>query len=166
MRDTGRRPVAGKRECRWQQGAVARAFRSPAADARHAGDTGARAIVRHDDCDPAEVVVVERVIRRRVGGLTLETVLRVVLVERGLDRRCAVHHHDAETDEPCGTLTDEQFEALTEALEEEGPEDQDYYINVEVIDMLEAGGADPDLVRVLRKALAGRDEMDVRWERT
>jgi hypothetical protein len=76
-----------------------------------------------------------------------------------------VQLYDAETDEPCGTLTDEQFEVLTDALEEEGPEDRDYYINLEVVEMLEAGGAEPDLVRVLRKALAGREEMDVRWER-
>jgi hypothetical protein len=73
--------------------------------------------------------------------------------------------YDAETDEPCGTLSEEQFEVLVDALEEEGPDDSDYYLNVEVVDMLEGSGTDPDLVRKLRKALAGRDEMDIRWER-
>ncbi|MBI2218838.1 MAG: galactosyldiacylglycerol synthase [Candidatus Rokubacteria bacterium] len=73
--------------------------------------------------------------------------------------------YDAETDEPCGTLSEEQFEILADALEEEGPDDRDYYLNVEVADMIESNGLDPELVRVLRKALAGREEMDIRWER-
>ncbi len=73
--------------------------------------------------------------------------------------------YDAETDEPCGTLSDEQFDVLADALEEEGPADDDYYVDVEVVDMLEGNGADPELVRVLKKALAGREEMDIRWER-
>jgi hypothetical protein len=73
--------------------------------------------------------------------------------------------YDAETDEPCGTLSEEQFELLVDALEEEGPDDRDYYLNVEVVDMIESNGLDPELVRVLRKALAGREEMDIRWER-
>lgn len=73
--------------------------------------------------------------------------------------------YDMESDEPCGTLTEEQFEVLVDALEEEGPEDRDYYVNADVVDMLQASGADPDLVRALRKALAGREEMDIRWER-
>jgi processive 1,2-diacylglycerol beta-glucosyltransferase len=73
--------------------------------------------------------------------------------------------YDAETDEPCGTLSEEQFDLLSDALEEEGPEDRDYYLNVEVVEMLEASASDPDLVRVLKKALGGREEMDIRWER-
>lgn len=73
--------------------------------------------------------------------------------------------YDAEIDEPCGTLTEEQFDALADALDEESPVDQDCYINVDVVDMLEASGADHTLVRVLRKALGGREEMDLRWER-
>jgi hypothetical protein len=72
--------------------------------------------------------------------------------------------YDMDTDEPCGTLTDEQFEVLVDALEEEGTGDRDYFINADVVDMLQANGADPDLLRVLRKALAGRDEMEIRWE--
>ncbi len=36
--------------------------------------------------------------------------------------------YDAATDEPCGTLTDEQFAVLVDALEEESEDDQDYYV--------------------------------------
>jgi len=31
--------------------------------------------------------------------------------------------------------------------------------------MLEEDGGDAEMIRVLREALAGRDGMDVRWER-
>ncbi|HSB62180.1 MAG TPA: galactosyldiacylglycerol synthase [Vicinamibacteria bacterium] len=73
--------------------------------------------------------------------------------------------YEVETDEPCGRLTDSQFQILVDALEEESAEDQDYYINAETIELLETQGADPELTRVLRTALGGRSEMDVRWER-
>ena len=73
--------------------------------------------------------------------------------------------YDASSDEPCGSLTDEQFQALVDALEEEALEDEDYYVNLETVEMLEASGADRSLIRTLRLALADRDEMDIRWER-
>ncbi|PYM16725.1 MAG: galactosyldiacylglycerol synthase [Candidatus Rokuibacteriota bacterium] len=74
--------------------------------------------------------------------------------------------YDMSNDEPCGSLTEEQFQALVDALEEEGLEDEDYYINTETVEMLEASGADRDLIRTLRQALGDREEMDIRWERT
>ena len=73
--------------------------------------------------------------------------------------------YDTSSDEPCGSLTEEQFQALVDALEEEALEDEDYYVNVETVEMLEASGADRDLIRTLRLALADRDEINIRWER-
>jgi len=72
---------------------------------------------------------------------------------------------DAEQDALLGTLSDEQFQSLTESLEEESTTDQDYYIDSGTIDMLEEEAADPGLIGMLRSALGNRDGMDVRWER-
>ena len=76
-----------------------------------------------------------------------------------------VELYDAESDTLLGSLTDEQFQSLADSLEEESSTDQDYYIDAATIDMLDEEAADPGLVAMLRKALAGRDGMDIRWER-
>ena len=77
-----------------------------------------------------------------------------------------VEIYDAERDTLLGTLSDEQFESLAESLEEESTTDQDYYIDAATVDMLEEDAADPDLIGMLRSALAGREGMDIRWSRS
>ena len=77
-----------------------------------------------------------------------------------------VELYDAESDTLLGSLTDEQFQSLADSLEEESTTDQDYYIDAATIDMLDEEAADPGLVAMLRKALAGRAGMDIRWERS
>ena len=74
--------------------------------------------------------------------------------------------YDAENDTLLGALTDEQFQSLADSLEEESASDQDYYIDAATIDMLDEEAADPDLIAMLRRALAGREGMDVRWARS
>ena len=64
--------------------------------------------------------------------------------------------YDADSDTLLGALTDEQFQSLSDSLEEESTTDQDYYINAATIDMLDEEAADPDLIAMLRRALAGR----------
>ncbi len=73
--------------------------------------------------------------------------------------------YDESTNAFCGSLTDEQFKALCDVLEEESPQDVDYYITRDTVDLLESEGADAGLVAVLRAALGDRSEMDIRWER-
>jgi hypothetical protein len=73
---------------------------------------------------------------------------------------------DKETGKLLGTVTDEQFKFLVDLLEEESPEDSDYFIDEGTLEWMEEEGADPALVEVLRKGLAGREEMEVRWQRT
>jgi hypothetical protein len=73
---------------------------------------------------------------------------------------------DKQTGTAIGTLTDEQFLFLENRLEEESPEDDDYYLNRATVDLLESEGADPELVALLRRALGDRAEMDVRWLRS
>lgn len=71
---------------------------------------------------------------------------------------------DAADGRVLGTVTDEQFQDLADALEEESLEDRDYYLNVDTVEMLEEQGADAGLVRLLRTALGDRDEMDIQWQ--
>ena len=76
-----------------------------------------------------------------------------------------IHLHDKDTGAPIGTISEAQLEFLIDQLEEESREDQDYYINETTVDLFEQRGADPELVALLRKALAGRTEMEIRWTR-
>ena len=73
--------------------------------------------------------------------------------------------HDVESGELLGTITEDQLKVLAEQLEEESPEDRDYYIDADTIEMFEEAGVDAGLVDVLKKALNGRPDMDIRWER-
>jgi len=60
-------------------------------------------------------------------------------------------------------ITDAQLAFLQEQFEEEWSGDQDYYLNRATLDMLEEAGADPELLTLLRRALGGKDEGDIRW---
>jgi hypothetical protein len=73
--------------------------------------------------------------------------------------------HDVQRDTVLGTISDAQLQFLIDELEEESRTDQDYYISAGTVDMLEQDGSDPELIAVLRAALAGREGLDVRWTR-
>jgi hypothetical protein len=70
---------------------------------------------------------------------------------------------DAERGRQLGTITDRQLKFLVDALEEESTGDQDYYISADTIEMLQADGADADLIGLLRRALGDREGIDIRW---
>lgn len=74
-----------------------------------------------------------------------------------------VQLYDKDTGAALGTLTDAQFQFLRDHLEAEAPEDTDYYLTTETLDLLEEEGADAALLAVLRAALSGRDDMEIRW---
>ena len=76
-----------------------------------------------------------------------------------------VQLHDKDTGKPIGTITEDQLQFLIDQLEEESSGDQDYYINVTTLEMFEGAGGDPGLITLLRTALAGREDMEVRWSR-
>ena len=76
-----------------------------------------------------------------------------------------VQLYDAERGTRLGAINEQQLQFLIGSLEEESTTDQDYYLTSDTIDMLEEDGADAELVGLLRQALAGREGMDVRWER-
>lgn len=73
--------------------------------------------------------------------------------------------HDKDSGARIGTLTEKQLQFLIDQLEEESGEDQDYYINETTVDLFEENGADKALIALLREALNGRTEMEIRWSR-
>jgi len=72
---------------------------------------------------------------------------------------------DKDTGTTLGTISEQQLQFLRDQLEEESPEDDDYYINQATLDMLEEQGADRDLLDLLKQALGGREDMELQWSR-
>lgn len=62
-----------------------------------------------------------------------------------------------------GELSEEQLDFLVDNLEEEWPEDRDYYISRQMLETLKQRGADATLVHMLTQALGDRDEVDILW---
>jgi hypothetical protein len=56
------------------------------------------------------------------------------------------------------------LQVLIDQLEEETETDVEYFVDSNTVDILETGGASPELVAALRTAV-GSDGVDVRWER-
>jgi hypothetical protein len=73
--------------------------------------------------------------------------------------------YDSGQGKQVGTLTDEQLQAFVDYMQEEFEEDNEYYLTSDDCEIMAEQGIDPVLVKTLRDALAGRDEMDVRYER-
>lgn len=71
---------------------------------------------------------------------------------------------DVDTGAILGAITEAQLKFLVDQMEEESPTDQDYWINLDEVDTLEANGAEPALIAFLRRALGKRDEMTIRWQ--
>jgi len=71
---------------------------------------------------------------------------------------------DIERDQEIGTITENQVQFLIDSLEEEGIEDQDYYIDEELLAMLAENGCDEELLAMLTEALEGRGDIDIRYE--
>jgi hypothetical protein len=69
-----------------------------------------------------------------------------------------------DTDVEIGTITDEQLQFLVAQLEEDHGDDKDYFIDRDTLELLSDNGADPELLAMLEKGLAGDDEMDISWE--
>jgi processive 1,2-diacylglycerol beta-glucosyltransferase len=71
--------------------------------------------------------------------------------------------HEKETGVFLGIITDAQLQFLIDQLEEESPDDTDYYIDHATLDLLEAAGAEADLLGLLRQALGTRAGIDIVW---
>ena len=69
-----------------------------------------------------------------------------------------------DTGDEIGTIDDKQLAFLVSQLEEEHDDDKDYFIDRDTLELLSDNGADPELLAVLEKGLAGDEEMDIAWE--
>jgi hypothetical protein len=54
-----------------------------------------------------------------------------------------------------GETSDDDFRVLRATLEEEGPEDKDYWINLPTIELIASRGGSEQLVALLHNAVAG-----------
>lgn len=71
---------------------------------------------------------------------------------------------DIEHDDKIGIITEDQVQFLIDNLEEEGIEDQDYYIDSDALSFLAENDCDEELLTMLTEALEGRVSVDVRYE--
>jgi hypothetical protein len=71
---------------------------------------------------------------------------------------------DIEHDNEIGIITEDQVQFLIDNLEEEGVEDQDYYIDPDALNFLAENGCEEELLTMLTEALEGRVNIDVRYE--
>lgn len=62
-----------------------------------------------------------------------------------------------------GEVSEDHLDFLIDNLEEEWADDQDYYLNAAMIDSLETKGADAALIRTLRRALGGNEDVEILW---
>jgi hypothetical protein len=67
--------------------------------------------------------------------------------------------YDKVSGAPVGKITKEQLHFLADQLQDDTPDVNEYYMNAATLDMIEESGAAPELMTVLRQALAGRDDM-------
>ncbi|MER3481904.1 MAG: galactosyldiacylglycerol synthase [Meiothermus sp.] len=72
---------------------------------------------------------------------------------------------NADTGDHLGEISEAQLQFLEDQMEEESADDQDYYINADLVQTWKEAGADPALIDLLNKALAGREDVSIRWER-
>lgn len=69
-----------------------------------------------------------------------------------------------DTDEEIGVITEEQIQFIIDNLEEEGFEDQDYYIDKSTLSFFEEIDCDAELLDLLEDALDEQKGINIRYE--
>ena len=70
---------------------------------------------------------------------------------------------DKATEASLGTISEEQLQFLQDQLVEETDEDQDYWINRDMLDLFRERGGDPSLIAMIEQGMAGREDMEITW---
>jgi len=73
--------------------------------------------------------------------------------------------YNNETSAYIGSITEEQLQFLSDQLEEESFDDQDYYITIESIDSFREAGADTGLLTILTDAIGSNEDLEFKWIR-
>lgn len=114
----------------------------------------------------------------RVYERLAEVAVRIVYEEDAMQKRTDRNDSGAEqprnvrlideaTGREIGRISEAELKVLQDALEEEGPDDDDYWINPdEIDDIARRPGATPHLIELLRAAVGdNRDGMDIAFQR-
>ena len=64
-----------------------------------------------------------------------------------------------------GTVSDADIKVLIDQLEAEDLADDDYFMSLDTVDIIESAGASPALVKLLRDAIGDGEGIDIRWEK-
>ena len=71
---------------------------------------------------------------------------------------------DAATNAKIGSIMESDLKVLEDYLEEETPEDREYFIDQATIDYMADGRASDHLVNLLRTVVGSSDGVEIRWE--
>jgi hypothetical protein len=72
---------------------------------------------------------------------------------------------DADSGKQLGEISETQLGFLQAQMEEESETDQEYYLNASLLELWQEQGADAGLLELLSNAMAGKDELNLRWSR-
>jgi hypothetical protein len=73
---------------------------------------------------------------------------------------------DKESGLTIGTISESDLALLVDMLEEESPNDTDYYVEAGTIELLEDEGASVELLALLRSALGTKEGVELEWTRS
>ena len=73
---------------------------------------------------------------------------------------------DVETGDDIGTLSADQLDELVAHFQVVSDVGDACWVNLDTLEELDEDGGDPELITMLRKAMKGRDEMEIRWEKS
>ena len=65
-----------------------------------------------------------------------------------------------------GSISDEQLQFIVDELEEESDDDQDYWLNLTMIEIMQEKGADKSLIDLLISALGDQEELEIIWSKS
>jgi hypothetical protein len=72
--------------------------------------------------------------------------------------------YNKDTGKPIGDLTAEQLQELIDLLEEESDDDQDYYIDRDILEFMKEEGADEALLAMLTPLVGEDDGIEIEWK--
>lgn len=72
---------------------------------------------------------------------------------------------DKDSDAEIGRISEDELQFLIDQLEEETLTDRDYFLNPTTLEFLKNNGASAALAKMLDDAIAGKEGVEIRWQR-
>lgn len=70
------------------------------------------------------------------------------------------------TNQEIGLINEMQLQFLIAQLEEESKDDQEYWLNLSILETFRENGADNELVSILERAFGANNELEIFWEKS